>query len=70
MVTTLIYDRREGFVTRETAVERKVPFSDDEQARTQSLNDDINRALELSGERGVRINTSPEEPDYNQQKMG
>ena len=56
---TLIYDKREGFVTRETVVQREVPVSDDEQARTQSLNDDINRALELSGERGVRINTGP-----------
>ena len=56
---TLIYDGREGFATRETVVQREVPFSDDEQARTQSLNDDINRAIELSGEGAVRVNTGP-----------
>ena len=53
---TLIYDQREGLATKESVVQREVPISDDEQARTQSLNDDINRALELSGAEGVRIN--------------
>ena len=53
---TLIYDENEAHVSKETAVQREVPVSDYEQARTQSLNDDINRALELSGHENFTFN--------------
>lgn len=56
---TLIYDQGEGFVTRETVVQREVPVSDDEQSRNLALNDDINRALELSGETAARVKGTP-----------
>ena len=55
---TLIYDPREGLVTKETVVRREVPVPTAEHARIQSLSDDINRALELSGEEGVTVNTT------------
>ena len=55
---TLIYDKNEGLVTKETVVEREVPISAVEHARTQSLNDDINRALELSGQGRLTFNTT------------
>ena len=55
---TLIYDKSEGLVTKEKVVRREVPISAIEHARIQSLNDDINRALELSGQGRVTINTT------------
>ena len=55
---TLIYDKNEGLVTKETVVQREVPISAVEHARTQSLDEDINRALELSGQGGLAINTT------------
>ena len=53
---TLIHDKNEGLVTKETAVQREVPITAFEHAKTQSLNNDINRALELSGQAGLSIN--------------
>ena len=55
---TLIYDKNEGFAAKETLVQREVPISDTEHARMQSLNDDINKALQSSGAEGVSSNTT------------
>ena len=55
---TLIYDKNEGLATQETVVQSETPISDIEHARMQSMNDDINKALQLSAAEGVSFNTT------------
>ena len=55
---TLIYDTGEGRATKESVTQSESPISDDERAMTQSLDDDVNRAIKLSGNSGARIKTT------------